>query len=126
LTALAKRLPALRNHRVEVSEEGGRVTFLHRIVPGGADRSYGIHVAEIAGLPPAVTARARAVLGGLEQSRPLVDEAAAQDQLSLPLEPAPHPVIQELRRLEVDRLSPLEALNRLAELKAMGGRQRPD
>jgi DNA mismatch repair protein MutS len=126
LTALAGRLPALRNHRVEVSEAGGRVTFLHRIVPGGADRSYGIHVAEIAGIPAAVIERARIVLAELEQARPLAGAGGSEAQLALPLRSS-HPVIQELRRMEIDRLSPIEALNRLAELKAMGGTsQEPD
>jgi DNA mismatch repair protein MutS len=121
LTALSRRLPALANHRVEVSEEGGRVTFLHRIVPGGADRSYGIHVAEIAGLPPPLTARAREILAGLERTRPLAgpEEAPPQAQLALPIE-VEHPLVRELAEIEIDSLSPLEALNRLARLKAMG------
>src|SRR5205814_3159351 len=65
LTALADRLPRVRNERVEVLEEGDAVRFLHRVVPGGADRSYGIHVAALAGLPPQLLARAREVLGEL-------------------------------------------------------------
>ncbi len=119
LTALAERLPALRNHRVEVSEDGGRVTFLHRIVPGGADRSYGIHVAEIAGLPTVVTARARELLVGLEQSKPLVGATGTRDQLSLPID-VPHPLVTELAGIEIESLSPLEALNQLARLKSLG------
>ncbi|HXA42644.1 MAG TPA: DNA mismatch repair protein MutS [Candidatus Solibacter sp.] len=119
LTALAERLPALRNHRVEVSEEGGRVTFLHRIVPGGADRSYGIHVAEIAGLPAVVTARARELLTGLEASKPLAGATGAKDQLSLPIE-VTHPLVTELAGIEIESLSPLEALNQLARLKSLG------
>src|SRR5205823_1010329 len=62
LTALAERLPRVRNQRVEVLEEGDSVRFLHRVVPGGADRSYGIHVAAVAGLPSGVIARARDVI----------------------------------------------------------------
>jgi DNA mismatch repair protein MutS len=120
LTALADRLPALRNHRVEVSEEGGKVTFLHRIVPGGADRSYGIHVADIAGLPPAVTARARQILSALEEARPLGGgQSDGGSQLALPIS-VPHAVMRELAAMEIDNLSPLEALNRLARLKALG------
>ena len=119
LTALAVRLPALRNFRVEVSEEGGKVTFLHRIVPGGADRSYGIHVAEIAGLPGEVTARAREVLASLESDAPPADVVPAGDQLSLPM-PLPHRLVRELEALEIDNLSPLEALNQLAHLKRIG------
>jgi DNA mismatch repair protein MutS len=116
LTALAGSLPALRNYRVEVSEEGGRVTFLHRIAAGGADRSYGIHVAEIAGLPVAVTERAREVLVALEQARPLSDDNTAGAQMSLPIAPR-HPVVDQLDELEIENLSPLDALNHLAALK---------
>ena len=119
LTALARKLSAMRNYRVEVSEAGGRVTFLHRIVPGGADRSYGIHVAEIAGLPAAVTTRAREVLEKLEQARPLAGASGARDQLALPID-VPHPVVRELAEIEIDNLSPLDALNALARLKSMG------
>jgi DNA mismatch repair protein MutS len=119
LTALAETLPGLRNHRVEVSEVGGHVTFLHRIVPGGADRSYGIHVAEIAGLPRKVTARAREILGALEEARPLTGATGVRDQLSLPIA-VTHPVIRELAEIEIENLSPLEALNQLARLKSLG------
>jgi DNA mismatch repair protein MutS len=115
LTALADRLERVRNQRVEVLEEGDSVRFLHRVVPGGADRSYGIHVAALAGLPAAVIARARAVLGELERQRPL--EPAAQ-QLGLPLEAAADPLLTELEELQLDRLSPLEALQKLYELKS--------
>ncbi|GAC1330283.1 MAG: DNA mismatch repair protein MutS [Candidatus Dormibacteria bacterium] len=119
LTALAGRLPALRNHRVEVSEEGGRVTFLHRIMPGGADRSYGIHVADIAGLPAEVTARARRILEDLEAARPLAAAKADRgDQLALPMS-IPSAVVRELRSLQLDALSPLEALNQLARLQEL-------
>ena len=119
LTALAQKLDGMRNHRVEVSEDGGRVTFLHRIVPGGADRSYGIHVAEIAGLPADVTARAREVLEKLEVARPLAGAAGAEDQMSLPIN-VPHPLVRELELMEIDSLSPLEALRHLARLKSLG------
>jgi DNA mismatch repair protein MutS len=114
LTALAERLPRVRNQRVEVLEEGDRVRFLHRVVPGGADRSYGIHVAALAGLPPPVIARARQVLADLERQRPL---EPPEQQLGLPLAPAPDPLRSELEALELDRLSPLEALQKLYELR---------
>jgi DNA mismatch repair protein MutS len=109
LTALAQRLPALRNYRMEVKEEGERVVFLHQVVAGGADRSYGIHVAELAGLPRQVVIRARQVLQELEGARPL-ERPAASAQLSLPIE---HPVLDELKQLDLDRLSPREALEKL-------------
>src|SRR6202022_1767641 len=103
LTARAERLPRVRNQRVEVLEEGSEVRFLHRVVPGGADRSYGIHVAALAGLPPPVIARARQLLEELEQERPL---EPPDQQLGLPLLPAQDPVRQELAALNLDRLSP--------------------
>src|SRR5207248_4402731 len=115
LTALADRLPRVRNQRVEVLEEGDTVRFLHRVVPGGADRSYGIHVAALAGLPAAVIARARAVLGELERQRPL--EPAGQE-LGLPLQVPSDPLLTELEELQLDHLSPLEALQKLYELKS--------
>ena len=115
LTALAERLPRVRNQRVEVLEEGETVRFLHRVVPGGADRSYGIHVAALAGLPSGVIARARQVLGELERQRPL---EPPEQQLGLPMELAPDPLRKELEDIEPDTLSPLEALQKLYELRA--------
>ena len=115
LTALADRLDRVRNERVEVVEEGGGVRFLHRVVPGGADRSYGIHVAALAGLPAAVIARAQQVLAELEKQRPLEPPAL---QLGLPLEVPADPLRKELEELELDRLSPLEALQKLYELRS--------
>jgi DNA mismatch repair protein MutS len=115
LTALAERLPRVRNQRVEVLEEGESVKFLHRVVPGGADRSYGIHVAAVAGLPSGVIARARQVLGELERQRPL---EPPELQLGLPIEIAPDPLRKELEEIEPDSLSPLEALQKLYQLRA--------
>ncbi len=119
LTALADRLAGVRNARVEVVEEGETVTFLHRIVEGGADRSYGIHVARLAGVPGSVVARARQLLADHEQSRPIAADPRGRVQLALPLaaEPA-HPLVEELGRLDVDGLTPLEALNKLAEWRS--------
>jgi DNA mismatch repair protein MutS len=116
LTALEERLARARNARVEVVEEGDHVTFLHRIVPGGADRSYCIHVARLAGVPGSVLVRARQLLAELEAARPLGPVPSLGDQLALPL-PAPplHPVVEELQQLDLDGLSPLAALNKLAE-----------
>jgi len=115
LTALAERLPRVCNQRVEVLEEGDTVRFLHRVVPGGADRSYGIHVAAVAGLPAAVIARARDVLGELERQRPL---EPPEVQLGLPMETAPDPLRKELEELDPASLSPLEALQKLYQLRA--------
>ena len=113
LTALADRLARVRNERVEVAEEGGSIRFLHRVVAGGADRSYGIHVAALAGLPPQLIARAREVLAELERQRPL---EPVEQQLALPL--VEDEVRQELSTIELDGLSPLEALQKLYELRA--------
>jgi DNA mismatch repair protein MutS len=114
LTALGERLARARNERVEVAEEGGTVRFLHRVVPGGADRSYGIHVAALAGLPPQLIARAREVLADLERQRPLEPR---EQQLGLPLLPAEDEIRRQLSGMELDRLSPIEALQKLYELR---------
>ncbi|TME14838.1 MAG: DNA mismatch repair protein MutS [Chloroflexi bacterium] len=115
LTALAERLPRVRNQRVEVLEEGDTVRFLHRVVPGGADRSYGIHVAAVAGLPSGVIARARDVLADLERQRPL---EPPEFQLGLPIEIASDPLRKELEEIDPASLSPLEALQKLYQLRA--------
>ena len=116
LTRLADRLPRVHNARVEVVEEGDSVTFLHRIVSGGADRSYGIHVAKLAGIPASVLLRARQVLDELERSKPLHDARdVGIDQLSLPIvAPARIELIDELAELDIDSLTPIDALNKLA------------
>ena len=115
LTALAEHLLRVRNQRVEVLEEGETVRFLHRVVPGGADRSYGIHVAALAGLPSAVIARARNVLADLERQKPL---EPPEQQLGLPMEMTPDPLRKELEEIQPDALSPLEALQKLYQLRA--------
>jgi len=98
-----------------VLEEGETVRFLHHVVPGGADRSYGIHVAALAGLPSGVIARARQVLAELERQRPL---EPPEQQLGLPMEMAPDPLRKELEEIQPDTLSPLEALQKLYELRS--------
>ena len=120
LTALASRLQHVRNARVEVVEEGETVTFLHRIVDGGADRSYGIHVAKLAGVPGGVLTRARLLLADMEAARPLGPAPADPGQLTLGLPAAPvlHPVMEQIAGLDLDGLTPLGALNKLAEWRA--------
>jgi len=118
LTVLAGQLPRVRNARVEVVEDGAEITFLHRIVPGGADRSYGVHVARLAGIPGGVLVRARQLLADLERARPLGGGGDhGSDQLTLPIAaPGPHPVMRELASLELDAMTPIAALNKLVEL----------
>jgi DNA mismatch repair protein MutS len=118
LTVLAGQLSRVRNARVEVVEDGGDITFLHRIVAGGADRSYGVHVAKLAGIPGGVVLRARQLLTEQERNRPLgAGGAHGSDQLVLPIAaPGPHPVVSELAGLDLDAMTPLAALNKLVEL----------
>jgi DNA mismatch repair protein MutS len=121
LMQLPERLAHARNLNVAVRETGDRVVFLHRLEPGGTDRSYGVHVAQLAGLPEAVVRRAREVLVRLESEHRVVpgtpEPAPDPGQLALFTETAPHPALEALRELNLDNLTPLEALNRLAELQ---------
>jgi DNA mismatch repair protein MutS len=122
LTQLADQLAALVNWNVAVRETGEDIVFLRRLEPGGADRSYGIQVGRLAGLPQRVVERARRILVELEGAHSAGGEGlgrqrgAAPDQLSL-FRAAEHPVMDRLRRLEVESLTPLQALNLLAELR---------
>jgi len=121
LIRLGELLPGVRNYNVAVSEEGGQVVFLHRIVPGGADRSYGIHVAELAGLPRPVINRAQEILAQLEADAGQVrSERAPIRQLAL--FPQDNPLLDELEALDVTSLTPLEALNKLFEWQRRFGR----
>ena len=130
LTALAATLPRVANRSVAVREEGQEVVFLHRIVDGGADRSYGIHVAALAGLPAAVVARARELLSELEAQpvawpvAPAPAGATGQVAAQLPLLAAPEEaLLRELAEVDPDGLTPLAALQRLYELRAAARRR---
>lgn len=115
LIALEEYLPKVRNYNVSVLEQGGRVVFLHKIVRGGADKSYGIHVAQLAGIPKAVVHRAEEVLKELEELQEvgrLHRGAGVQMALFAPSDP----LRDEIAQLDVLSLSPLEALNKLYEL----------
>jgi len=122
LTQLAEERSAVRNYTVAVREVGDEVLFLHTLVAGGADRSYGIEVGRLAGLPRAVVTRARALLKILEAEHRVVSpgaaprEEGAAEQLAL-FASAPHPVVERLRMLDLDNLTPLQALQLLAELQ---------
>jgi DNA mismatch repair protein MutS len=124
LIELAELLPHVRNYNVAVTENGDQVVFQHRIVPGGADRSYGIHVAQLAGLPRAVVHRAQEILEKLEENaarQPARPTPAAVQQL--PLFALTDPLVEELRSLDITAMTPLEAINKLFELqkRARGG-----
>ena len=122
LTQLTEELAHARNFNVAVREVGDEVVFLHRLEPGGADRSYGIHVGRLAGLPADVVSRAWQVLKLLEAGHHVADRQlpAPPDAAQLALFGAAtpvHPLLTELGELDVNALSPLEALNRLAAWK---------
>jgi DNA mismatch repair protein MutS len=115
LTQLSELLPGVRNYNVAVSDTGGKVVFLHKIVPGGADRSYGIHVAQLAGLPRPVIQRATEILQQLEASSGKAARINPISSQQLALFPETNPLLDELKSLDVNTLSPIEALNRLYE-----------
>jgi DNA mismatch repair protein MutS len=126
LVELAGFLPRVKNFNVAVSEQGGEVTFLYKIVPGGVDKSYGIHVAKLAGLPKSVVHRAREVLAELEEGsrtasakRSLKGRRRRKEAVpeQLPLLGQKSPLMEELEKLDIDSLTPLEALNKLYELQ---------
>jgi DNA mismatch repair protein MutS len=122
LIELADRLPGVRNVNLAVAEEGGQVVFLHKVVPGGADRSYGIHVAQLAGVPRPVIQRAQELLEGLESGKFRPGTPAPR-----PYQPVlfadEHPVVEELRKLDISQMTPLEAINKLYELQQKVGRE---
>ena len=143
LVELASKYKRVKNYNVAVHEDGQKVTFLRKVVPGGADQSYGIHVARLAGLPQAVITRAQQILEVLEQHNLSVeaDGATGQQPKAHPTMPKPrrrvsrktmqsdslqmalftpktHPLVEEIRRLELTQVTPLDAVNILYDLKA--------
>jgi DNA mismatch repair protein MutS len=131
LTLLAAKLGQLANHTMQIKEWQGEVVFLHKIVAGVADRSYGIAVAKLAGLPPSVLSRAAEVLAVLEQGEQSGAIAKLADDLALFA--APHrgatlaapssPALEALDQLDPDRLTPREALDELYRLKQLSSRR---
>jgi len=120
LVELAGFLPRVKNFNVAVAEDRGEVTFLYKIVPGGVDQSYGIHVAKLAGLPRAVVHRAREVLEELEDgSKQALTKRRRKEALprQLPLLGPKSPLMDELEKLDIDSMTPLEAITRLYELQ---------
>jgi DNA mismatch repair protein MutS len=126
LMQLPERLQHARNYNVAVREAGETVVFLHRLEPGGTDRSYGIHVGQLAGLPRGVVTRARELLALLEGEHRVVpgEPTPPRDPGQLALFDAQlDPMVEELKALDLNTLTPLEALNRLAELQRRAGRR---
>ena len=122
LTELAERLSGVKNYHVSVKETGGGIVFLRKVAPGAADRSYGIEVAKLAGLPNEVIERAREVLAEHESAEQQVTGHLAPGAEPRPTQltiftPLSEPVLERLRALDLNQLTPLEALNLLAELK---------
>ena len=122
LVELASLLPRVKNFNVAVTEDEGEVIFLRKVVPGGADKSYGIHVAQLAGLPAPVIHRAQEVLSGLEDGQHhgkqhglTRQKRESAQQISLFNDKSP--LIEEISRLDIDSMSPLEAITRLYELR---------
>jgi len=123
LVELAGVLPRIKNFNVAITEERGEVIFLRKIVPGGVDKSYGIHVAQLAGLPKSVVHRAHEVLGELEEKN--IQKRMSGTRLSQKKESSQQlgffgqkpPLLEELEELDIDALSPLEALTKLYEMQ---------
>jgi DNA mismatch repair protein MutS len=127
LTALEGLLPRIQNYHLAATEHEGRVVFLYELRRGGADRSYGIHVAELAGIPRPVIQRASELLAELESgarqqlaSSPPAPAAPATPAAQLSLfDVAPNPVVEYLKRLNINELTPIEALTKLYELQKL-------
>ena len=124
LVEVAKMLPRIQSMNVAVTEEEGNVVFLHKMIPGGADKSYGVHVAQLAGIPKPVIHRAEEILAELEQKG---DERSRRQTMRNLQTPAvmqmtlfshePHPLLTELQELAVDELTPIEAISKLYALQ---------
>jgi DNA mismatch repair protein MutS len=121
LTELAHTHTGVRNYNVAVRERGDEILFLRKIVPGGSDRSYGIQVARLAGLPRDVIARAQDVLARLETGmshEERTPEEMQQGEPAIdPTLPAAHPILDEVRQMDLFKMTPLDALNKLSEMK---------
>ncbi|MEW6507324.1 MAG: DNA mismatch repair protein MutS [Bacteroidota bacterium] len=126
LNEMAQLFPRIKNYKVEVREYGDKIIFLHKVSPGGADHSYGIQVAQMAGLPQFVTSRAKEVLANLESKeltpyevkKAKLAKLKNQDNLQISLfEMKDDSLRKEISDLPINQLTPLEALNKLNELK---------
>lgn len=117
LIRLAEIYPGVRNYNVAVSEDHNEVIFLHKIIPGGADQSYGIHVAQLAGMPSPVVTRARQILSDMEANSTILDRQKPVIPQQLVFFPETNPLLEELKNLDINSISPIEALNKLYEWK---------
>jgi len=124
LNALADQIPGLANFRVAVEEFGDDIVWTHRVLPGGTDRSYGIHVARMAGVPQKVLTRAAEILGELEEKSqaPKAIPATTQRLQMTLFDIEEPPVVKELQKLDVNRLTPIDALRLLDEWKRKFGK----
>ena len=125
LTALEGRLPRVRNYQTQVVEQEGEVVFLHQVTPGAADRSYGVHVAKLAGVPRAVVRRAEEILQSLERGDAVALSSdmrrggnGGEAELQLSMFGEPDPIIEDLRALDVMSMTPIEALGKLYDLQS--------
>jgi len=130
LVEVARLLPRIRCLNVAVTEEAGKVIFLRKIVPGGADRSYGIHVAQLAGIPRPVIHRAEEILEELEHKGDAKARRKAMRDMTMPvawqmtlLASEPHPLIEDIKNLAIDELTPIEAISKLYELQQRARRE---
>ena len=124
LVEIAKTLPRIQSMNVAVTEEEGHVVFLHKIVPGGADKSYGVHVAQLAGIPKPVIHRAEEILIELERKGDERTRRKAMREMQMPavmqmtlFSAEPHPLLEDLKQLAIDELTPIEAISKLYELQ---------
>jgi DNA mismatch repair protein MutS len=124
LVEIAKSLPRVQCMNVAVTEEEGKVVFLHKIIPGGADKSYGVHVAQLAGIPRPVIHRAEEILAELEHKGDAKTRRRAMRDIETPsllqmtlFSAEQHPVIEELKQLAIDELTPIEAIGKLYDLQ---------
>ncbi len=123
MTQLESQREGIKNYTVLVQEKGQDVLFLRKIIPGKADRSYGIQVAKLAGIPTAILHRAKNILEQLEQDHasPNVSNLESSENFSVlqnQLSPQPHIILEEVKQIDLFSMTPLEALNRLADFKA--------
>ncbi len=130
LVEVAQLLPRIRCLNVAVTEENGTIVFLRKIVPGGADRSYGVHVAQLAGIPRPVIHRAEEILEELEHKGDAKARRKAMRDMTMPaawqmtlLAAEANPLIEELKTLAIDELTPIEAISKLYELQQKAKRE---